>query len=148
VSYTPNIGRFANLQEVPRNKCHRFVSRPANTKCALIAYKIQGGINVSQNTKAAPTLRRTGTIVIETFALDLSGVREGKPDPEKTVREAAANEGIAVNRVHVLKQAEFAQLRQILGLPNDGGQASLRNQYFHMVYPPGEASGWICCCVD
>jgi hypothetical protein len=103
-------------------------------------------------------LERIGVQVSETFALRLEPDdgqnEEFRKDPRGFVRRFLEQEGFEVNRIQFLRpEHRGSPAARASALEGEGpvegeGPWELRmiDTTFHIVYPPNEASGWICCC--
>jgi hypothetical protein len=93
-------------------------------------------------------LTRTGVIVLEVFSLDLrdeDAKKQFSNNREETFRMLIKKEGIEVNRFTLLNRNDMNLLERCFTSNSPELRASGN---FHIVYPSGENSGWICCCAD
>ena len=86
------------------------------------------------------TTKVIGFSVLETheITLDLNAEDEKRfaDNAEEIIRRLLVAAGHEVNRVTLLKREQLPE------------NARLRDHWYHIVYPPNERSGWICCCAD
>jgi hypothetical protein len=90
-------------------------------------------------------LTRTSVMVLEVFSLDLhddEAEREFSKNREESFRALIEQEGIAINRLTLLKKDEMNVLKRAFG-----SKLAVEGQ-FHIVYPENEKSAWICCCAN
>lgn len=87
--------------------------------------------------RSSKKLALTGSIVMERYQVKLSPAerRRFESDPDAFARRFLKRAGHKVNRVLLIKRAGV-------------GYRQAANNWYHIVYPPIEHSGWICCCAD
>ena len=87
--------------------------------------------------KSSSKLRQTGSIVMERYNVRLTSAQRRlfNADPDSFARRFLKKSGHEVRRVLLIKRAGV-------------GYKRARDHWYHIVYPPEERSGWICCCAD
>jgi hypothetical protein len=90
--------------------------------------------------KSSVKVQVTGVAVVETVDIRLDLNEEDREEfrkhPERVFRRLLEEAGQEVNSIRVLRKPHTHL-----------GEKPVQGS-FHLVYPPGEKSGWICCCSD